>query len=226
MLPSQVSKRSPSTEELYVRHNRCYQILCFVLLAGAAALAQSFPELEVAGGYSYMQFHASVPQLTSQSFNGGGASLVFNATSWLGIKAEFTGYSFGSGWTRKLNELGYTGTASTNMFTYQFGPQIKKHSGKWQPYVQSLYGIAHSTGYAAVLRAKGNGTYVLSDAGASSNAFAMEVGGGLDIPVSHNVQIRPVEVDYQLSRFGYSVYSANQNNFKYFGGINFTFGEK
>ena len=209
-----------------MRHNRCYQILCFVLLAGAAATAQSFPELEFAGGYSYMQFHASVPQLTSQSFNGGGASLVFNATHWLGIKADFAGYSFGSGWTHKLEELGYTGTASTNMFTYQFGPQIKKHTGKLQPFVQTLYGFAHSNGYAAVLRAKGSGTYVLSDAGASTYAFAMEAGGGLDIPVSNRVQIRPVEVDYQLTRFGYSAYSANQNNFKYFGGINFTFGQR
>lgn len=209
-----------------MRYNRCILIVCFAILAGAASMAQSFPRFEFAGGYSYMDFHASVPQLTSQSFNGGGVAFVYNPISWLGIKAEFMGYSFGPGWTHKLEELGYTGSAGANMFSYQFGPQIKKHSGKWQPYLHSLYGLAHSDGYAAVLRAKGTGTYVLSDAGASSNAFAMEIGGGLDIPVSNTVQIRPVEVDYQLTRFGYSAYSANQNNFKYFGGINFTFGQR
>ena len=54
----------------------------------------------------------------------------------------------------------------------------------------------------------------------------MEVGGGIDIPLSKTIQIRVAEVDYQLTRFGYKNYSANQNNFKYFGGINFTLGEK
>jgi len=200
-------------------------VLWFVLVAAAASMAQSFPQFEFAGGYSYMDFHANVPQLTSQSFNGGGAAFVYNPMSWLGIKAEFMGYSFGSGWTHKLEELGYTGSASGNLFTYQFGPQIKKHSGRLQPFAQTLYGIAHSNGYAAVLQAKGNGTYVLTTGG-NDNAFAMEIGGGLDIPLSRIIQIRPVELDYQLTRFGFQNFSANQNNFKYFAGINLTFGEK
>ncbi|MGA2372782.1 MAG: hypothetical protein ACLP3R_09910 [Candidatus Korobacteraceae bacterium] len=208
-----------------MRQNCCMYVLWFVLVAVAATMAQSYPQIEVAGGYSYMNFHASVPQLTSQSFNGGGAAVVYNLTNWLGIKADFTGYAFGSGWTHKLQELGYIGSASANMFTYQFGPQIKKHSGKLQPFAQTLYGIAHSNGYAAVLQAKGNGSYVLTSGG-SDNAFAMEIGGGLDIPLSRTIQIRPVELDYQLTRFGFQNFSANQNNFKYFAGVNFTFGEK
>lgn len=206
--------------------NRHVHILWFVLLFGALSMAQSVPQIEFAAGYSYMQFHANVPQLTSQSFNGGGASLVFNPVSWLGVKVDFTGYSFGSGWTNKLRELGYTGSASTNMFIYQFGPQLKRHSGKLQPYVQTLYGAAHSSGYAAVLRAKGSGTYVLTSGGGNNTAFAMEAGGGLDIALTNRIQLRPVELDYQLTRFGYRNFSANQNNFKYFAGINFTFGEK
>ncbi len=206
--------------------NRRLHITWFVLATGMALSAQSLPQVEFSAGYTYMDFHANVPQLTSQSFNGGGGAVVYNVLSWLGVKAEIMGYSFGSGWTHKLVELGYTGSASANMFTYQFGPQIKKHSGKLQPYAQTLYGIAHSSGYAAVLRAKGSGTYVLASGGGNDNAFAMEIGGGLDIPVSKRVQIRPVELDYQLTRFGFQNFSANQNNFKYFGGINFTFGEK
>ena len=207
-------------------NHRILYILWFVLLAPAAASAQSLPQFEASAGYSYMDFHANVPQLTSQSFNGGGAAAVWNALSWLGIKAEFTGYDFGSGWTNKLRELGYTGSAGTSMFLYQFGPQIKRHSGKFQPYFHSLYGIAHSQGYAAVLRAKGSGTFVLTPSGGNETAFAMELGGGLDIPIATHVQLRPAELDYQLTRFGYRNFSANQNNFKYFGGVNFTFGSK
>ena len=201
-------------------------VLCFLLLASAAASAQSIPQFEVSAGYSYMDFHANVPQLTSQSFNGGGAAVVYNLVSWLGVKAEFTGYDFGSDWTRKLRELGYIGSAGTSMFLYQFGPQIKKHSGKFQPYIHTLYGVAHSQGYAAVLRARGSGTLVLTPSGGNENAFAMELGGGLDIPIAKHVQLRPAELDYQLTRFGFQNFSANQSNFKYFGGVNFTFGSK
>jgi len=202
------------------------RVVLFVSITGIGLFGQSVPQIEFSAGYSYMDFHANVPQLTSNSFNGAEGAVVFNAVSWLGIKAEVTGWSFGSGWTRRLQELGYTGPSSTNMFTYQFGPQIKKHSGILQPFAHTLYGVAHSSGYAAVLRAKGNGTFVLTPNGGNENAFAMELGGGIDIPVSRSVQFRPVELDYQLTRFGFQNFSANQSNFKYFGGVNFIFGQK
>jgi hypothetical protein len=173
-----------------------------------------------------MHFPPNIPQVSNQNLNGGGGSVVWNVADWLGLKAEFTGYAFGSGWNRRLQDLGYLGYQPAYLFTYQFGPQLKKHSGKWQPYIASLYGIAHSGGYAAVLRARGDETFVVQSGGGNSNAFAMEVGGGLDIKLSKKVQLRPLELDYQLTRFGYLRYSANQNNFKYFAGMNFTFGEK
>lgn len=209
-----------------MKQNRWIPILCVVLLAGGVALAQPFTRFEFAAGYSYMNYHPNVPQLTNLNLNGGGAALVYNPTSWLGLKAEFMGYSFGSSWSRKLQELGYVGSAAGEMFTYQFGPQIKKHSGRWQPYAATLYGLAHSAGYGAVLRAKGNGTYVLTSGGGNNTAFAMELGGGLDIRLSDLVQLRAVQLDYEMTRFGYKNFSANQNNFKYFAGLNFTFGRR
>ena len=51
----------------------------------------------------------------------------------------------------------------------------------------------------------------------------------MDIALSEHIQIRPVEVDYLLTHFGsnhFAGYSSTQNNFKYFGGINFTLGGK
>ena len=55
--------------------------------------------------------------------------------------------------------------------------------------------------------------------GSSNNSFAMELGGGLDIPVNRIVSIRPVEVDYLFTKFSANNISATQNNFRYFGGI-------
>lgn len=207
-----------------MRNRSWVWVVWFEFLVTLAAAAQTFPKVELAGGYSFTNFHSNVLQLTSLNLNGGGGAFVYNITDWFGIRADVMGYSFGSGWNRKLQELGYIGSASGNLFTYQFGPQIKKHSGKLQPFGQTLYGVAHSNGYAAVLRAKADGTYQLKSGGNNNNAFAMEIGGGLDIALSRIVQIRPVEVDYQLTRFGVKNFSANQNNFKYFAGVNFALG--
>jgi len=209
-----------------VRYKRSLLLICMVLLPAAASTAQSIPTFEVAVGYSYMYFHTSLPQPTTHSLNGGGVSLVWNVKSFLGIEAQMNGYSFGQGWSNQLHQLGYVGSATANMFTYQFGAQLKKHSGRWQPYVSTLYGFAHSAGYAAALRAKGSGTYLLTTPGDNNTAFAMAIGGGLDIRLTDTVQLRPVEVDYQLTRFGYQTFSANQNNVRYFGGINFTLKPK
>jgi hypothetical protein len=54
----------------------------------------------------------------------------------------------------------------------------------------------------------------------------MAVGGGIDIPVSSLVSIRPAEVDYLLTNFSNRFTNSNQNNFRYLGGVTFTFGGK
>ena len=111
-----------------------------------------------------------------------------------------------------------------NVFTYMFGPQIKKHSGKLQPFGEALFGAAHSNVYANIY----NTSTGLTSASSNNNAFAMEFGGGLDYALTQHIQIRPVEVDYLYTRFGVNgtSYTGNQNNFKYMGGVNFTFGGK
>ena len=106
-----------------------------------------------------------------------------------------------------------------------FGPQIKKHSGRLQPFAEGLFGGAHTNAYGTILAAKGE---LVSGSG-NNNGFAMEWGGGLDWTVANHIQIRPVEVDYLYTHFGpnhVAGYSASQNNFRYVAGVNFTFGNK
>jgi len=104
-----------------------------------------------------------------------------------------------------------------------FGPQFKKHSGKFQPFGEALFGAAHSNEFAQILQDEG-----IINKSSTNNAFAMEFGGGLDIPLTPNIQVRPVEVDYLLTRFGVNgtTYTGSQNNFKYSVGVNFEFGGK
>jgi hypothetical protein len=146
-----------------------------VLLVSLTPVAQQFPRVELAGGYSYVNFHPNIPGISNQNLNGGGGAFVYNLADWFGIKADLVDYAFESGWTSRLHELGYMGSVSGNLFTYQFGPQLKRHSGKFQPFVEALYGGAHSSRYASVLKAKGDGTYQLKGGGGNNNAFAMEL---------------------------------------------------
>lgn len=107
-----------------------------------------------------------------------------------------------------------------------FGPQIKNHEGKWQYFFEGLFGSYHSNGYGAVIHCIQVGSCNGKTGYGNNNGFAMEFGGGLDIPISTHVQIRPVEVDYLYTNFSANKvhYSSSQNNFKYFAGVNFTLG--
>jgi hypothetical protein len=52
----------------------------------------------------------------------------------------------------------------------------------------------------------------------------MELGGGLDIPLSPHISIRPAEVDYLLTEFSNNRAGATENSFRYMAGGN-TSGE-
>ncbi len=192
----------------------------YMLIGIGVSAAQDVPKAEIAFGYSFINVHPDFPQITSYNLNGGGASFVFNAGHYFGIKAEFMDYTGGGG--AQLRALGYNGNVSGNLFSYEFGPVIKKHSGKIQPFGEALFGAAHTGTYATIY----NAIHGIQAAGNSNNSFAMELGGGLDIPVNRIVSIRPVEVDYLFTKFSANNISATQNNFRYFGGIDLTLGGK
>jgi hypothetical protein len=107
-------------------------VIAFALLVSMTAMAQDYPKFEVPVGFSFVNVHPGVTQLTSFNMFGGGGGFVYNVTPWIGIKADFAGYTQGSGLKNQLTSLGYAGQANGNVFTYMFGPQIKKHSGKLQ----------------------------------------------------------------------------------------------
>jgi hypothetical protein len=178
------------------------------------------PKAEIAFGYSFINVHPEYPQISSFNINGGGGAFVYNITRAIGIKAEFMDYTGGGG--AQLRKFGYTGNVSGNFFNYVFGPQIKKHSGRFQPFGEALFGASHSGVFGTIYNAI-NGIHA---AGNSNNAFAMELGGGLDVPVNRHISIRPAEVDYLLTEFSNNKAGATQNNFRYMLGVNIGFGGK
>ena len=202
-------------------------LLGLIILLGVAAVAQEFPRAEVAGMYSYVRFAPAAKYTNGLNMNGGGGSLTINFIDALGIKAELDGFAqskttFTIPAGAAIAPVGGTVTANGNLFTYLFGPQVKFRAEKLHPYVHALFGGAHSSLWGNFTKAC---TICTTTTGApSGNAFAMALGGGLDIPVSELISIRVGQLDYLLTRFSNRLATNNQNNFRYSAGVVFSFG--
>jgi opacity protein-like surface antigen len=183
-------------------------LLAFLSFFGVAAHAQDMPKIDIFAGYSYVRENPSTSGVSNFSLNGGSASVAYNVNSWLSGVADFGGYHNG-------NILGTTvdGTLST----FLFGPRISyRHLGRITPFGQVLFGVAHVSGSLS-----GTATTNLTT---SDNVFAMAVGGGVDYRVSRHFAIRPLQVDYLLTRFSETGTNAqSQNNLRASTGIVFRF---
>ena len=203
-------------------------VLGIVLLFGTVAFAQDYAKVEVPMYYSFMRFNPENSNIVSGfSLNGGGGGVTVYVNHVLGFTGEFNGYAS----TTKTFKFpatanspcpaGCTVTGSGDMFTYNVGPVLKYRGERWEPFVEVLFGGAHSNTYNNLSKAcQANCTTTLTP---SNNAFDFVIGGGLDIPLSHNVSIRPAQFDFVLTRFGNGFTKGNQNqsNFRYNGGIVF-----
>jgi outer membrane protein OmpA-like peptidoglycan-associated protein len=206
-----------------------------VLLSGAVAFAQDNPKVEVSVDYSYI--HAN-PQnndiIKPFSLNGGGGAAAFYFSKHVGIEAEFQAYG---SFTHSLvvpagNQVcpGATDcsvTAQGNLFTYNVGPIVKFRTKHFEPFVEAMFGGAHSNLYANLFTACGGTSGCIAASNSpSNNAFDFIIGGGFDIPVTKSFAIRPVQLDYVLTRFGngFTGGNNNQSNFRYQAGLVFRFG--
>jgi len=206
-------------------------VLGFVLLFGTSAFAQDYAKVEVPAYYSYMRFHPENGNIVGGfSLNGGGGGVTVYVNHFLGIAAEFNGYgsttqtfNFPAGIANSPCPVGCAVKSSGNLFTYNVGPVLKYRAEHFEPFVETLFGGAHSNTYSNLVHA-----CQVSCVGGltpSNNAWSFIIGGGLDIPLTKMIAIRAAEVDYVLTRFGNSFTGGNNNqsNFRYNGGIVFRF---
>ena len=144
--------------------------------------AQESSKFELYGGFSYVHFNvnANLPGVApSATYNayGGGGKLEYNANHWLGGVVDLAGY--GAFATSNGELIG-------GAFTYLLGPRVNFRHGKVTPFAQSLFGGIRTT----------DG---IGQSGPENN-FAMTAGGGIDFKVSKQVSIRPVQVEYLMTR--------------------------
>jgi hypothetical protein len=213
-------------------------LLGIVLLFATSVYAQDYKKIEVFGEYSYLRFNPTLTYLKNRSFNGGGGGVQYNFSNYLGIKAEFMGYGStdftipaGVYNIPKLSPnpivIGAPITTQGNMFTYLFGPVVRLPLSKITPFGELLFGGSNSNAYGNQIKGICNGVSCITSAtniGGTQHPFTMALGGGLDIKLSESLSIRPIELDYVLSRYTNPLTSTNnQNSFRYSAGVVFHF---
>jgi opacity protein-like surface antigen len=174
------------------------------LLAVTTQAQEERKTIDVFAGYSYLRANPSTVSKDSFSLNGGTASVAYNFNRWLSGVADFGGYHTTNALARGLD---------STLSTYLFGPRVSYHRfGRVTPFGEVLFGVAHTD--ATMFRTAG-----------SQNAFAMTVGGGVDYRLSSRFSIRPLKVDYLLTRFNEfsNLNTQTQNNLRVSTGIVFRF---
>jgi opacity protein-like surface antigen len=195
-------------------------------------LAQDSPKVEITGDYSYVRFNPTLPRAQNKSFNGGGFDASFFLRPALGVKADLQFYgstTFTTTFATTVTSAGIipAGTYSSNgsLKTYLFGPIVKGRMKHFEPFGQILFGVAHVDAYANLSRVIAGTPGATLHVQGNQNPFAMAVGGGVDLPLSHAIAVRLADVDYLLTRLTNPLTSTNnQNNFRYAGGIQFRLG--
>jgi len=151
-------------------------LFAFLVLMGGVAQAQDRAKVDVFAGYSFDRWNGA----KDFNLNGGSASVAYNVNNWLSGVADFGGYHNGN-----VQNSGLDFTLST----YLFGPRISyRHLGRVTPFGEVLFGAERvSTSTATANRSDSN--------------FAMTAGGGFDVKLAKHFSVRPVKVDYLLTRF-------------------------
>lgn len=137
-------------------------VAALICMISAFAMAQEPARPEVYGGFQFTD--------TDGGWHGTGWNTAANLyiTRWFGGTADFSGVY---------------GSASTNLYTYTFGPVISTHKSAVSPFAHALFGGAHTT-----------------TAGIGTGGMAMMFGGGVDFG-KHKLAFRAVQFDWMVLRF-------------------------
>jgi len=182
-------------------------VLALVLLASLVAVGQD--KASVFGGWQYLSVGTGGSGLDRiNAPKGFDFDLGVNLHKNVALVGDFSLSSK----TESQTIEGITGSASTRITNFLFGPRFQASTGKVTPFAEALFGVAHSSAKAS---ATGIGSVDLG----SENDFAFAFGGGLDVNATKNVALRLGKLDYEIVK----VDGGHLNNFRYATGIVFKF---
>jgi len=187
-----------------------------VTLASLPALAQNYPSVEVSGGFSYLHVQGG------GNLYGWDASVAGNLNRWFGLAGEFSGH-YGSNDAAGTavfvpgppSSTTFSISSGSNIYTFLFGPRLSYRKDKRITFFgHVLPGFARS-GFSVTVSAPPFSSHTSG----SSTAFAMAVGGGLDLGLTRSFAFRMIQADYVLTHFG----GTNQNNARITTGLVYRF---
>jgi hypothetical protein len=219
--PQKRLRKTLASKEIYMKV-RSVLILGFTLLLGSVAVAQDDHKIEATADYSYFRLNPGLPSVwNSQNLNGGGAQAAFYLKSWLALAADLQGYGSFTQCPKKSSEFIGCASRATCLPT-RSAPRSSTARESLSPLPEVQLGGAHSNFYA---NACNKNTGICGSRSPSNNAFALAIGGGIDIAVSEHFGIRLVDADYELTRFGNNFTGGNnsQSNFRFQTGVQFRF---
>jgi len=120
-------------------------------------------------------------------YNGVTTELVANVTPHVGLVTNFAATFANTDFVDALS--GQRFRARVSRYTLLFGPRYNwRNSSPFLPYAHALFGVAR---YQAKFH---DNDFTCPDT--SDTAFAMALGGGLDIRAGNHVDVRAAQVDY------------------------------
>jgi opacity protein-like surface antigen len=165
-----------------------------------AAMAQE--STQIFGGYSYLRGDDDDGGVDLHGWN---VSVNQNFKKWIGLKADFSGH-YG-----EVSVISTLNKSDLNAYLFLVGPQFNlPGTDRVKPFAHVLFGAMRTS----LTTFPTTGRVTLRD-----SAFAMAVGGGLDVKLTDVIAIRLFQTDYVLTRFD----DDTQNNFRASTGIVFKF---
>jgi hypothetical protein len=223
-------------------------LLCGVgLCLAQLGFSQEIPKVEIFGGVSYLRFNGSSATATgfahqlgsttyiqtpSSSANllGWNSNVTENLNSWFAGEFNVSG-AYGSPTANFLSPTSPSLNLSqhvpvlTGIHTFTYGPRFSYRRNHTVVFAHILVGGAHFNGsiqQPAAFTANGGLGTLASDSSFSATAFAVEPGAGVQLSLNSRVSIRPVQVDYLMTRF----YQRRQDSLRFSAGVVFNLGTK
>ncbi|MDE1155946.1 MAG: OmpA family protein [Acidobacteriaceae bacterium] len=163
------------------------------------------PRTSVAVGYSLL--NANAPPGNSEGFHaqGGFASVAVRTKDWLSVAGEVNGVR-----ATKISTYGQNLT----LLTYTAGPRFSLHQRRMSEFAQAMFGAA---------QARDSYFPTATSYTTSANSFALTLGGGWDIELSHHFALRAFQAQYLHTALPNAV-NGSQNQLLLGAGIVAKFG--
>jgi len=183
------------------------------------------PRIEWFLGYSFWRAMPTASSNRMGYLHGGSTSVAFNFNRYVGVVADFGGFS-NSRLTLLSPNVSQTVDANGSAYTYALGPRFSyRKSERFSLYFQALFGGAHASSVTISGCTGDPSCTPLS----TDNAFVTMLGTGFDVKLSRHIALRLFEGDFLLTRFKNPLSAHGeargwQKNARFSTGIVFHFG--